>query len=353
MTTTTFRTKAVLGAVALGAFVGAVSAATVPTVFDNRQNVNILNADNASLSALQQTLVSGTDVNNLRGSWLETFWDGGANPPGGTNAITINFAETRNLKTIRLVHFSGSEVTSAIVETSNDGVNWTTQSSSLSQSGAHVNLTLDSAIDAQYLRVNATEINDVNGVNRWVVKALRVFGDTGTLLDSSNHIDLVSGTGLKGGVTLTLNGSVSITDTTTSEFVNDAQNPIKRQVLFNLGTGDGFTLAFDDVYVFTKLGINHAPVFSGNDLNASFKVETSLDGVSFTEVLNQTGFPLHLNYFDLVPNDGKFLRFTFTNVSVSDERISDIQAFGFLPEPSAAMLVGLAGLLLWRVRRNG
>jgi len=339
----------------LGMLVVAETQAVIYTnTFANRDLVNLLNSPNVSLSAAQQAIFPGIDVSNLRGNWIDGFWDGGSNPAGGTNYITANFGQTRNIKTIRVNSFPGSALDAATVQTSADGINWTPQSFSLtSPNSTQRNLVLDSAANAQYLRVTATDIQDVNGANRWVVNSFRVFGDTGTMIDPGNSLDLInSGGGVGGNVTLSLNGSVGITDTSTSEYVNDALNPIKRQVLFSMGTGDGFTVGFTNFVLFNRIGLFqvNAEGSASPDVNASWKVEVSPDGSSWNTALSQSTFPLNMNYYNLATNEGKFVRFTLTSTSSSDIRISDIQLFGEIPEPSVVLLLGLWGLLLYRRR---
>jgi hypothetical protein len=332
------------------------SAATYTNTFANRDQVNLMNSPSVSVSSAQQAIFPGIDAGNLRGNWIEGFWDGGSNPPGGTNYITVNFGQTRNIKTLHVNNFGSSAFDAATVQTSTDGINWTTQSATLtSPNSTQRDLVLSSAANAQYLRLTATDIQDGNGLNRWVVNSLRVFGGTGTMIDPGNSLDLVNtGGGVGGNVSLSLNGSVGITDTTTSEYVNDALNPIKRAVLFNMGTGDGFTLAFNNFVIFDRIGLFqvNAEGSASPDVNADWMVETSPDGSTWNSVLTQTTFPLNLNYYSLTPSEGKYVRFTLTSTTSSDIRISDVQVFGALPEPSAAVLFALGGLAMWWRRRG-
>ncbi len=353
----------ILTIVAASGLLSVSAQATIVTnLFTHRENVNVLNSYAASLTALQQAVVPGLDVNNLRSSWLEgTFWDGGANPAGGTNSITINFNATRNIKSLNVDHFAGSEATAYTVETSPDGIAWTTQSATYTPSGDQGQLVLASAVNAQYLRLTATAINDSNGTDRWILNALRVFGDTGSFEDTSRTIDRVSSTGGPGGGSVTLSldvGSVSITDATTAEYVNDALYPIKRQVLYSMGTGDGFTLYFDgDPIRFERVGLYFAPGgIGGTTFNAAdtFTIGISTNGTSFTTVHTQAGGLVEgMNYFSLATtNTGQYLRFTWASAAGADNRIGDIQVFGMqaIPEPSTMLLLGAGGLLVWRFR---
>jgi hypothetical protein len=322
-----------------GVFTSAVATVAITVAssgtltFDNRANVNVLNASNAVVTCGQQT---GMGVSNLRASYFDGFWDGAAGPAGGTNWVQVDFREPRNIKTIRMSQYSDSQMTTGTVSTSSDGASWVNQSVQWSVSGLQTDLRLDAAVDARYLRITATDIADGNGLNRWILYSLRVFGDTGTLVDTNAVVDLVSRTGWSGGVTLTRNGTVSITDATDAEYVDDALSPIKRQVLYSVGSGDGFTLQFDREFVFNKLGL----FFVNGYLDASmqYTVETSTNGVSYTNVLTQSGgLATYLNHLGLTPSQGRYLRFTCTSSSSGDNRISDIQVFGtsvpFPPPP--------------------
>ena len=49
-----------------------------------------MNSYAVSLTAEQQSNFPGIGANNLRSAWLDdAFWDGGSNPPGGTNAANF------------------------------------------------------------------------------------------------------------------------------------------------------------------------------------------------------------------------------------------------------------------------
>ena len=317
-------------------------------LFDNRQNVNIMNSYAVSLSAEQTVIFPGIAPNNLRAAYIDdAFWDGGSNPPGGTNALTINFGESRNLETIRTLNFSGFGLTSATVETSTDGVIYAPQAATFTNGVIQDNIGLNAPVNAQYLRLRGTGFDD--GAQRWVVKALRVFGSAGTLSDGSTigKIDLVSGTGFNESLALTLN-SASMTDTTTSEFINDALNPIKRQVIFSMGAGDGFTVQLNEAYTIDRIGFN-AEAFH-TDAGSTFRIETSLDGVNFVTAL-QTGVLVNMNYYSFLPKEAQYVRFSYVTAPGGDNRIGDFQVFQG-PEPgSIGVLSALVGFGLLRRTR--
>lgn len=291
-------------------------------VFDSRQNVNLVNASNVVLSAGQ----GGANLSTLTMAATEGAWDGLANPPGMTNWITIDFRTNRNIKTVRFYHWPAYEATNGALSTSADGASWTPRASTWLMTGANAEIQLGSAVTSRYLRIDATGFTQGNA--RWVVYCLRAFGSDGMLGDTGGVLDLVSGTGFSGGVTLTRNGTVSITDTTVSEFIDDALYPMKRQVLYNLGTNDGFTLQFDRNLVMKSLGL----YLNSFDASATFTVETSLNGASYSNVLTQAGsLAAGRQYFALAPSTGRYLRFTLTSTSSGDNRIGDIQVFGSLP----------------------
>ena len=323
------------------------------TVFDNRQNVNVLNSDTAVITAFQTT--GGVPASNL--NWTRdiggaaSYWEGGvgngANP--GNNYLQADFGVSRNIKTIRAwITFAGFGLDVGSVETSPDGITWTPQSGVFTPGANQDTFVLNTAVDARYLRYVGSDPAD-NATKRWAVNQLQVLGDTGTL-PSGMHLDLVSGSAFSGGLTLTRNGSVSSV-TTDAEFINDAQNPMIRKVMYSMGTGDGFTLAWGDVTRFGKFGFVTDPFFE--DAGADFILEASLNGTTWNTVYTGTSQLGGVNTLDLGAVDAQFLRFTYTSTSIADNHISDVFAFEAVPEPSTFMLLGLGGLLVWRrLRRN-
>ncbi len=290
--------------------------------FEARDRVNLVNASNVVLTAGQ----GGSDVGKLRMAASEQAWDGLANPPGGTNWVAVDFQTARNIKTVRLLHWNTYEATAGTVSTSDDGTTWTHRPASWTLSAASAQIELASAVTARHLRIIATEFSQSN--DRWLLYCLRVFGTAGLLTDSDGVLDLVSGTGFSGGVTLTLNGTVSITDTSVPEFIEDALYPLKRQVIHGMGAGEGFTLQFDRDLTMRTLGL--FPIQF--DASASFTVETSTNGVNYANVLTRSGGILAApQYFSLTPSTGRYLRFTLTSTSSTDNRLGDIQVFGHTP----------------------
>jgi len=323
----------------------AAAATSAPVPMANRQNVNILNSDTVVISA-EQTAGIMQPPSGLIGSMDTGAWDGGSNQPGGDNTLTISLNAVRNLHRIELNSGWGGaySVNEALIETSSDGLVWTPQPHSVSLPDAtHTIFTLDSAVDASFLRLTGTQYDDA--AQRWIISQMRVFGSPGSFA-ADQHLDLVAGGSFIGGVTLATTG-MNITDTTLSEFVDDAQSLIKRKVLYNIGTGDSLTLTFGSPFNMERFGFMAEPTL---DSTMQFRVETSMDGLGWTTVLTQNGgIVRHANFFDLSPSVGQYLRFTALTVTgTTDSRLGDVFVFGsiLVPEPSvlALLAVGVLGI---------
>jgi len=348
------------GAAALAALALAAGAAR-GAVFDYRENVNVLSSHTSAVTARQ-----GAGASNLI-AHTDSLFDGGSITPGGPdNYLTIDFGTVRNVQRIRMMNWHGYQLTGAAVQTSTDGVSFGAPLSlSYSYSNPMGEIVLDVPVDTQYVRITGTGYNDAN--RRWIVKAMRVLGGAGTLDLLAPDVDLVSSTGLADGdangatptVTMTLNGTVNREGATLAEWVDDAYDPLKRQVIYNIDSGEGFTLAFDRVFEFTKLGF----VSTNNDVNASWQVEVSLDGLDWgTPVYSQVGNPNGLKFVDLIPKEGQYVRLTYTQTQGTPHYnyINDVMVFGRLPqeqeapipEPASALMLSAALPLLLRRRRS-
>lgn len=320
-------------------------------VFDSRDKVNLLNANNVQITAIQTSFVNtgSPTANDLVGTFEHNYqWDGGINPPNGTNAITINFNATRNIRRVEMLSTTpGYLISNAVVETSMDGITWTPQSHTLNRpDGSLATITLDAAIDARYLRIAGTTYDQAQ--KRWLLNSLRVFGDPGQL-SAGTSLDVVSRSAFTGGVTLQLDGTTFTTTVNTNQFVDDAYGPLTRQVMYSMGAGDGFTLRFDRDITFRQFGFM-AVGATYIDTNATWAVDVSTNGVDWINVLTRAGLKTKLNLYNLpVEETGDHLRFRFLSTSMTDNRFSDIFAFA-APEPSVAMLAGIAAVLIRRRR---
>jgi hypothetical protein len=117
-----------------------------------------------------------------------------------------------------------------------------------------------------------------------------------------------------------------------------------------MGAGDGFTVQLNEAYTIDRIGFN-AEAFH-TDAGATFRIETSLDGVNFVMAL-QTGVLVNMNYYSFLPKEAQYVRFSYVSASGGDNRIGDFQVFQG-PEPGAIGVIGaLAGIgLLRRTRRR-
>ncbi len=319
----------------------------------NRANFNIMNSDSVSITASNApgatAQITSALIANLFG---DGGWGNSAAGVSGDTALIINFNAIRNIKTIQIytTRFAGYGIDDATIQTSNDGVTWSAplaHTASGGGAGSQTTLVLNNAAGAQYLRIEGTSYAQAS--HRWLIDSLRIYGDVGTL-PPDWHLDLVSGTAFPGGVTMSLSG-ISITDTTTSQFVDDALNPAKRQVLYNITTNSSFTLHFGSTVDFERFGFMSDGSFT--DPNMRFKVETSTNGVDWTTVLIQNGgIAPYQNFFTLsLDTQGTYLRWTdLASNNTLQPRINDI--FVFIPEATTVALLSMGAILFCAVRRR-
>ena len=316
--------------------------------FDHRENVNLLNCYNASVSA--NVSVGGKApadfVMTGDGSW-QNSWSGlGVSDPD--SYFTLDFGGPRNVKRVRLAQYNGYHVTNFEVRTSSNGVDFSAPvANSYTDSSGNGDLVLNAAVETRYLRITGVGYVQVAQPRRWLLNNMRAFGDTGVLAPAGKDIDLVSSTGLADGdanpgtptVEMTLNpvDGIARESATLAQWVDDANSPIIRQVIYSLGTGEGFTLSFDRVFMFTRFGF-YTP--SQNDPNADYKVEVSMDNATWgTPVLTQTSMPAGVKILALTPKQGRYVRFTFTDIVANTTYINDIMVFGYPPPPPGVLVL--------------
>lgn len=328
--------------------------AAYAVLFAQREDLNLLNCYNATVSA-SHTGGVGWGPNNLRGNGDSGWWETGSIGAGVNAYLTFDFGAVRNLQTIRMSQYNGYQISAAQIQTSADGITYgAALSHSFADTAGKTTMVLDSAVDTRYVRITGTGYADAG--HRWIVHNARAFGSAGSL--DAVDLDLISGSALADGdgnvgtppVALSFVGSVSITDTTIAEYVDDAVAPIKRQVLYNIGNGEGAQLSFDQPFAFSGFGYFAAYANAATQ----WQLQISGDGSTWGAPVLTGSLSNTLNLFSFAPTPGQYVRFTFTaNAPGSglNDYISDLMLFGsVVPEPATAGLLA-AGVLLLRRRR--
>ncbi len=339
----------------LGAFAGILicSASHAATVlFDNRQNVDLLNSDAVVLTSNTtnpQSLIGEVDI--------PSFWEGF----GASANIAMDLGESRNVKTIKMNAFFTQPygMSSATVETAPSGAGpWTVVPATVStaDSDRQTNIVLSNSADTRFLRLTRGTAAPGNTENRWVLNNLRVYGDTGATLNSGNHLDIISSSAFSapGAVSITTSGSVS--DGGGGPFPDDNPSLLYRKVFYTIGNGDSIRIAFDRDIDFDKFGFAQAGGFYDPSAAFHFQVWGAQDvgGTNFTTLLlDRTGpEPAGPTFFDLPLFTGRALRFDIINNAGgvnADLRIGDL--FVTVPEPTAASSVVMAATCFFLRRR--
>jgi hypothetical protein len=325
--------------------VEALTVASAPAAVFDQANTNILNSYNVSISSNYTSTHAPIDPNVLRANggdndpWQVT-WDGVTTPKPH---LDFNFGSVRNVSTIKYRAYSSDvlAIGGADIQVSPDGVTW---GSVLSSNWTHVSsarddIALATPVNTQYLRLTASSLDASNNRTTATFMGLKMLGAAGTL--TANDIDLVSSTGLQGGVTMALFGTgTSCIDAST--FLDDSI--LKRNFIYGAPAGGGFTLTFPTARNFSKFG------YREEGTSGHYKVEIG-DGTTWTEAANWTGGS-ELQFIDLTPTTGTQLR--FTEISTGANKITEVMAFESVPEPGTLALLGACGgleLLLRRSRR--
>lgn len=317
-------------------------------LFDHRENVNLLNSWNVTVTANQS--VGGKPpadfVMTGDGAWQNSW--AGLNPGDSNTFFTLDFGGPRNVKCVRLAQYNGYHVTNFDVRTSDDGVGFSAPvSNSYADTNGNGDLVLDAAVETRYLRITGIGYVQEAQPRRWLINNMRVFGDTGTLTPGGKDVDLVSRTGLADGdanpgtptVRMTLNpvDGISIESATVTQWVDDANSPIIRQVIYSFASGEGLTLSFDRLFMFTRFGF-YTP--AQNDPNANYTVDVSMDNTNWgVPVLTQTNMPAGVKILNLTPKSGKYVRFTFTSIAANTTYINDVMVFGYPPPPKGTVIL--------------
>ena len=308
----------------------AFALSTEAAVFTNRANVNVLASYNANVTA-SRSAGPTIPASDIRASTDSTSgWNSGnlAGPDPDTY-LTFDLGSPRNVRTIRLRQWDAYHITNAEVRASDDGALFSAPLPlTHTYAGGTGQIVLNEATNTRYVRLTGTGYADAN--RRWIVFNARIFGDPGEFTPPDNDVDLVSRTGVAGGVALTRTAGVSITDTTDAEFIDDALSPLKRPVIYDIDQGEGFTVSFTNRFEFMKFGF-YTPDPTYADPNADFIVEVSLDNVNWeAPVLSLTSCPAGFKMYDLTPKVGRHVRFTYTNTATSGfmNYISDVLVFG-------------------------
>lgn len=347
-----------VGILAIAALtVSSARASTTEFTFTNRANVNLLNSWEVSISAPFVATANGYNASQLRGSvdgaegQSGIAWFSGYFADTTNEVFTINLGQTRNLKTIRTDGFSN--INGAIIETSPDGSVWTTQTHGVVSSGNERMFTLDSAINAQYLRITGTNyVYETGGERRVALEDLRVYGDVGTLA-ADRGLDLVSRSA-GGAITFSQSGGGYVSGSFLDQSDDNPSSFPGRQLLYDMGSGDSVKITFPQLLELERFGFKASSAISAAlfDTNMHFQVYGSTDGgTTFpTLLLDQSGgLTTDLNFFGLPNLAVNALRFDIVSSTKTDNRFTDF--FAFIPEPSTALLFGLGGLLFLRRRR--
>lgn len=343
--------------IAFGLVVGAMLVTDVramPVTFANRQNVNILQAAGisitASLGAAPTSLAYRTD-------YEAGYWENSGTGPGSgvKTSLTFDLGAVRNVKAIRTFDYYNAYLTTAnTVETSPTGLagSWTTVPSGTAVASMTSTVTLNSAVDARYVRLTGDTYQ--NASNRWVLEQVMIYGDTGAALDPGASMNLVSSTGFSGG------GAVTIAQTGGSIVGNLADmangnpaSPLTRRVIYNIGANDFVTVNFNQMIDMAQVGFCAQAGHVDTSTTFHFQLWGAADGTNFTQLLlDRTGGVVSgANLFTLPSTfSGMALKYLVLNSNTADLRYNDFMVFQQVPEPAVALMLCLGGAALLRRR---
>jgi len=348
-----------LPALALGSLFLAAPPARAFITFDQRENLNILNSPDVTITASHFAAGNNGSGQELRGSAYDEIsssgvgWFSGGIAVPNKEVFTVDLGAVRNVETFRLN--GPRNLTAVTIESSADGATWSGGlAHATTVSGINSTFVLDAPVDTQWLRVTGETYADDDGGTRSVgLNNFRIYGAQGTV-QADPGLDLVASTAWTGGnATITQIGGDVIPDPAALTDIadDDHANLSSRQLIYSLGPGDSATVTFDvSVDDIGRVGFTRALAF---DSGAHIQFLGSTDGVNFTTVLvDQTGgFVRGPNWYDLAtPFDGVAIRFSIVSASSADNRIVDLFVHQ-VPEPASAGLVALGGLIFVRRRR--
>ena len=353
-------------------FLAAVLALATPAAvqaqlvgYTDRSQVNLMNARDATLTFSGTNASGNTLTDNQTRFAIENAASmlGRAVASTDSPSFTMDFGTTRNIKTVSThAHNANYGISAATVETSNDGVNWTVRNSTFSnQTTASFRATLDTAVDARYVRVTPTTFqNGPNGTDeRWFVSTVRAFGDTGAMAGDSNLTILANG-GFSAAQSLTAVGT--ITQIAPAQIIKPNVDPVGRQLLYSIENGEGFKLDLGQNFTVDRGVINVTNIAATSDDPVTMTIAGSTDDSNYTNLYSQIWtsnvMGANLISFDMdVLQGSRYLTYTFSDPAglnlggTNGIRVSDLALYQ-IPEPSAfGFLAGVMALFMVGRRR--
>src|SRR5688572_9214029 len=261
----------------------ATSAHAIFITYDQRQNLNVLNSPEVTITANFYQADNNDAGGALRGGFgFETSnsgvgWFSGAIPSGQNEVFTINLGRPRNVETF---HLNGPRnILSAIIETSPNGTSWAPMTHGTTVSGNDTTFVLNQPVTTKWLRLTGqgyAEPSPTVGIY-----TMRVYGAAGTLR-ADPGTDLVSSSGwTAGGVTISTIGGNLSPATALADIANDRPAAISRQLIYDLGSGDSVTATFAQVVESVgRVGFVIGKTGSPFDTNMHFRMLGSTDGAT-------------------------------------------------------------------------
>jgi hypothetical protein len=366
--------------VALVSLVLVSPASADPITFDHRENLNLLNSPDVTITALYPTSnnSAGSELRGYAGEtsssgvgWFSVFND------TQKEMFTMDLGAVRNIETFRVTANSAGtlrRINTANVQTSSDGVNWSAPLTGSPLVGALYDHTavgqesrfvLPSPVNTRYVRFTGESYTyDTGGSRQVAIQQLGVYGSAVTVT-ADKGLDLISfdgwTAGAGGGATITSTGSTQATWLSGMASDNEADSD-NRQLVYDMHVGDTVTAKFNStVTSIRRVGFG---LHGASAKNMSYRFLGSTDG--FANPLNTTVLLTHNGvtdpatwfgpqFFDLAsPFTGNAIRFEVTNTgSGSVSYMDDLFAFQVeVPEPASLSVTGIFAAIGLTLRRR-